>query len=419
MSTPPKPSSPSPASANKMLHQLKKLLTSPYGVAAMASLSFHGVMFAAAPRFSSASFAAFSDENLSGETRTVPLVTLSPAEQGRLPNFTRPSLPPIPNSAATTSLRTLPSASTLTRPSSPLTRSNIFDRYTNRTNSSRGSRRFNNPYNLPTTNPPSRSARSSDRRTTIVGDIPAPPRDIGRNLESDPDTLETELELERQAEAQAEAEALAGLPELPAQSEDVPGTEGSETEGLEAEGSEAEGLDPENSEVAINAEESREPTQLERLQAKFKHDPEGASEEEATLNYTAWLTASEDDSETSDETSGENTDETPSEIPMADVGAVEVEALNLCVATPPNNGLVGLLVAPDGTPSESVVLRSTGYEYLNQAALDALLEEGDFPETETAVRYPFEVLVSYDAETCQSSEAIIDTAQDAPSAPEE
>lgn len=399
-----------------MLHQLKKLLTSPYGVAAMASLSFHGVMFAAAPRFSSASFAAFSDENLSGETRTVPLVTLSPAEQGRLPNFTRPSLPSIPNSSATTSLRTLPSASTLTRPSSPLTRSNIFDRYTSRTNISRGNRRFNNPYNLPTTNPPSRSAQSSDRRTTIVGDIPAPPRDIGRNLESDSDTLETELELERQAAARAAAEAEAtGLPELPAQSEEVLGTEGSD-----AEGSDAEGVDPENLEVAINAEESRELTQLERLQAKFKHDPEGTSEEDATLNYTAWLASSfEEDSETPGETSGEETGETPSQIPTADVGAVEVAALNLCVATPPNDGLVGILVAPDGTPEESVVLRSTGYEYLNQAALDTLLEEGDFPETETAVRYPFEVFVGYDAETCQSSEEIIDTAQNTPSAPEE
>ncbi|MEL6232135.1 MAG: hypothetical protein AAFR24_19695 [Cyanobacteria bacterium J06627_3] len=407
MSTPPKLSSPSPAAANKMLHQLKTLLTSPYGVAAIASLSFHGVMFAAAPRFSSASFAAFSDENLSGETRTVPLVTLSPAEQGRLPNFTRPSLPPIPNSSATTSLRTLPSASTLTRPSSPLTRSNIFDRYTNRTNISRGSRRFNNPYNLPTTNPPSRSARSSDRRTTIVGDIPAPPRDIGQNLESDPDTLEPERG--------AEAEAPTGLPELPPQSENVLGTEGPETEGPETESPETE-----NSEVAINAEESGELTQLERLQAKFKHDPEGTSEEDATLNYTAWLASSfEEDSETPGETSGEDTGETPSEIPTADVGAVEVAALNLCVATPPNDGLVGILVAPDGTPNESVVLRSTGYEYLNQAAVDTLLEESDFPETETAVRYPFEVLVSYDAETCQTSEEIIDTAQDAPSAPDE
>ncbi|MEO0432751.1 MAG: energy transducer TonB [Cyanobacteria bacterium J06656_5] len=408
MSNPPKLSSPSPAFANKMLHQFKKLLTSPYGVAALASLSFHGVMFAAAPRFSSASFAAFSDENPSGETRTVPLVTLSPAEQGRLPNFTRPSLPSIPNSSssATTSLRTLPSASTLTRPSSPLTRSNIFDRYTNRTNISRGSRRFNNPYNLPTTNPPSRSARSSDRRTTIVGDIPAPPRDFGRNLESDADTLETELELERQAEARAAAEAPTGLPELPPQSEDVPETEGSGTEGL----------DPENPEVAINAEESREPTQLERLQAKFKHDPTDTSEDAGALRYEAWLTPSEDESETSDD---EASSEIPSDIPTADAGAVEVEALNLCVANPPNDGLVGILVAPDGTPEESVVLRSTGYEYLNQAALDTLLEEGDFPETETAVRYPFDVLVGYDAETCQSGEAIIETAQDAPNTPEE
>lgn len=361
-----------------LLQRLKQLLVSPYGMAALASLSFHGVLFAAVPRFSSASFAAFSDENGTAEARTVPLVTLSAEEQGRLPNFNRPQLPSVPELPSTnrnsTLLRNLPSASTLNP------RSNIFNRYSssNRTTSPSiitGSR-FNNPYNLPITNPPERSEDGKNRRDVAIV-IPPPPTES---------TLETELEIEnRQAEEAARAddstpeqteEVAEGLPDLPEDSNEV--------------------LAPEDSEIAANAE--AEPTKLERLQAKFQFDATNTTDEEALANYEQWITPSEEADDVA--------------IAMAEPGELQIESgSNLCVENPPTDGLVGVLVDPDGTPSDAVVLRSTGYDYLNQAVLETIVGN-DFPETDTPVRYPFDVVVNYDAETCQSSEAILNTAQD-------
>ncbi len=446
MSTPIKPSLPSAASAKRILNPLKRLIASPYGIAAIASLSFHGVMFAAAPRFSAASFEAFSEGNGEEVDRTVPLVALTPAEQSRLPNFNRPSLPTIPDITSSTTLRTLPNATTLTRPRVttprlPSSSSSIFNR--SGSSSSRPSRSslgtlnrgrsYNNPYNLPTINPPTRSSRSSNNRTTSPRNIPAPPGDIGLRLGTErPRDLEAELEVERQADAaaaaaaEAEAEAAIanqgelapGLPELPPQSEN---------------GSEAETPDPDSEDlVAINDPdiEEREPTQLERLQADFKYDPAGTSEDDANAEYAAWATPPEGNSgaegETEDVPEGETGDAPEGEAEggdtegetaegelantTAEFGVIELEALSLCVDTPPNNGLVGILVAPDGTREEPVMFRSTGYDYLNQQAKDTL-RQTDFPATDATVRYPFDVVVNYDPETCQSSADIINTAQ--------
>ena len=91
-------------------------------------------------------------------------------------------------------------------------------------------------------------------------------------------------------------------------------------------------------------------------------------------------------------------------------------AFNLCAQTPPNNGEIGVLVAPDGTPSNPTVLRSTGYDYLNQVAIDTLMNS-EFPETDNPVRYPFEISVSYDAETCRSAEEILETVRNNPETP--
>ena len=69
-----------------------------------------------------------------------------------------------------------------------------------------------------------------------------------------------------------------------------------------------------------------------------------------------------------------------------------------------------MLVAPDGVSDEPTVLRSTGYEYLNQAALDTVVG-AEFPETEAPVRYTFAIVVGYDAETCKRAEDILETVQ--------
>lgn len=376
MSNSPKLDSPRPSAVALLLRQLKGMLTSSYGVAAIASLSFHAVLFAAIPRFTSVSFAAF-DEDTAAAPREVPLVTLSPAEQGRLPNFNRPKLPDIPDVASSsnsTAVRTLPDVSALRRPP------NIFDRYGRSqripTPSIRSNRLFRNPYttsrpSLTIRNTPTQSDQSATRRTTVIDDIPSPPSVASEVDPSEAEVLATDVE-----QLEAQGEDVAALPELPDQGE--PGAEEPEV-------------------AALDPEEERRLTQLERLQAKFQHNSENTTDEEAEANYEAWLMPPEDDSELIVATAES------SEIQIA-------SGLNLCVENPPTDGTVGILVAPDGTLEAATVLRSTGYEYLNEAAVQAL-SEAEFPETETAVRYPFDIVVDYDAETCQSGEDILETVQ--------
>lgn len=382
---------------------LKGLLTGPYSVAAIASLSFHAILFAAVPRFSSASFAAFSDENINQETRTVPLVSLSAEEQGRLPNFNRPQLPTIPNLPSTStptsprSLPTLPprpnlpSPTLFGRPSTRLTTPPTIGS----TSQLNRNRPFRNPYiprpRLPITNTPARSNQSSERRTAVITDIPTPPPSPIRNSTLSDDEV---LKLQQQIEAeQAAAENGTGeennIGELPDGLEPLP-ENGEETPAEATPGEPTE-------EVALN-DNTEQLSRLAQLQAKFEYNEENTSDEELEANYTTWV---------------DQTDET-SEIPIETVeekAELPVESgFSLCVANPPTNGEVGVLVAPDGTASNAEVLRSTGYDHINQAAVAAILE-GEYPEAETALRYSFDLVVNYDAEACSTGEEILETAQ--------
>ncbi|MBX2863615.1 MAG: hypothetical protein KTR27_08670 [Leptolyngbyaceae cyanobacterium MAG.088] len=402
MSNPSEPTPQPKSPAKNIFRIIKGIVTSPYGVAAIASLSFHAVLFAAIPRFSSASFAAFTEEEGPNEPRTVPLVTLSSAEQGRLPNFNRPQPSTAianitPNTPPRPSINALPNASTFNRSSS------IFNRSNNRLSTPsftppsqlRRNNIFRNPYttnspSLSIRNTPSRSDRSSNDRTTVIPDnIPQPPAGFFGTDSTNDDTLARQLELERQlAEEQAanaegipeppNQEPAEGLPELPDESELPPdGTENTE-------------------ELAANLEPTDEPSRLERLMAKFQYDAVNTSDDEVAANYEAWQAQQpEDDNELPVET--------------AETGELLLETdFGLCTQTPPNNGEIGVLVAPNGTPSAPTVLRSTGYDHLNQAALETLMSS-DFPETEGPVRYPFEIVVNYDSETCTNPEEILET----------
>ncbi|MEM6251384.1 MAG: hypothetical protein AAF821_00550 [Cyanobacteria bacterium P01_D01_bin.156] len=378
------PSSQNVSPSKKAFNYLKEILTSPYGVAAIASLSFHGVLFAAIPRFSSASFAAFSDDNISEETRTVPLVTLSPAEQGRLPNFNQPKLPSIPRITTPTSPRSLPTLPKSPLFSSPSSRLSTLPSIgsTSRLNSNsrlNRNRPFRNPYiprpRLPITNTPSRSAQSSERRNTPVTNIPVPPS-VGRSDLTDEEILKRQQQLEEQqvAEQPGGDESVPGLSELPEQSAS------SETDN-----------------VAVNSVPEEQLSRLARLQAKFQYVDEDTSQEEVEENYAAWETEINEAVEGSVETAEK-------------LELIVESGFSLCVAQPPTTGEIGILVAPDGTASNSVVLRSTGYEHINQSALESLLE-GEYPESETSTRYLFDLLVAYDSDACKTGDDILETAQ--------
>ena len=366
--------SPSPDVLKKAVRQFKRVMTSSYGVAAIASLAFHGVLLTAIPRFSSVSFAAFDEENTT-ETRTVPLVTLSPTEQGRLPDFNRPQLPSIPDITSSTPLPKLPNPGILDRSSRFL--SPTAPSLSSPSRLSRN-RLFRNPFitrpDFSIANTPSRSGQSSANRTTGLENIPPPPPGSELEIETNRDTLERQLELERQRDAEQTAAEN--------------GTDAAELSD--------ETITPEDTELAA-ASETDGGSQLENLQARFNYSVEDTTDEEAEAAYVAWI----------EQTRGQSEDT----IETVDTEILTLEpGLNLCAQDSPRNGEVGILVAPDGSPVDAVVLRSTGYEYLNDEALEALVDS-DFPETETPVRYAVEVVIDYDAETCRSLEDVLDTVQ--------
>ena len=376
MSIPPElsPQNPSPDALKKAVRQFKRVMTSSYGVAAIASLAFHGVLLTAIPRFSSVSFAAFDEENTT-ETRTVPLVTLSPTEQGRLPDFNRPQLPSIPDITSSTPLPKLPNPGILDRSSRFL--SPTAPSLSSPSRLSRN-RVFRNPFitrpDFSIANTPSRSGQSSANRTTGLENIPPPPPGSELEIETNRDTLERQLELERQRDA--EQTAAENGPDAAELSDET--------------------STPEDTELAAAAETDGG-SQLENLQARFNYSVEDTTDEEAEAAYVAWI----------EQTQGQSEDT----INTVDTEILTLEpGLNLCAQDSPRNGEVGILVAPDGSPVDAVVLRSTGYEYLNDEALEALVDS-DFPETETPVRYAVEVVIDYDAETCRSLEDVLDTVQ--------
>ena len=299
-------------------------------------------------------------------------MSLSPTEQGRLPDFNRPQLPAIPDITASRPLTKLPNPGTLDR-------SSLSPTVPSLSSPSRLSRNrvFRNPFitrpNFSIANTPSRSRQSSASRTTGLENIPPPPSGRELEIETNRDTLERQIELEQQREAeQAAAENSPDAAEL------------------------SDGSTPETPELAA-ASEPDSATQLEKLQARFSYSAEDTTDEEAEAAYEAWIEQTQGQSEDTLET-------IDTEILALEPG------LDLCAQDSPRNGEVGILVAPDGSPIDTVVLRSTGYEYLNDEALGVLMDS-DFPETETPVRYAVEVVVDYDAETCRSLEDVLDTVQ--------
>ncbi|MEM7064738.1 MAG: hypothetical protein AAF572_16465 [Cyanobacteria bacterium P01_B01_bin.77] len=388
----PKLSTQRSVTAPQAVQQLKSVLTTPYAIAAFVSIGFHVVVLAAVARSSSAAFAAFGEDGTGSETRTVPLVTLSPAEQGRLPNFNQPQLSSIPDITASTPLRNLPNSTLFNPPSGSRLRppssgsSSLFNR----------NRPFNNPYiprpNLSIRNTPSRSSQSSERRSTPITNIPVPPSLNERGL-SEEEIKKRQLEIEQQQEAAAAAEQeAANTPEPASELPNLP-------DGPIAEDTE----DVDDNAVAANPEAEIQMSRLEELQASsgLNYNETKTNPETIEENYTLWET----ETPLEEDVALQTTEETE---PVS-VG----EGLNLlCNQAEPQNGEIGVLVAPDGTPINADILLSTGYAALNQAALDEGFNGRAYAETETATRYRIGITVNYDHEaTCTNAAEILESAQ--------
>ncbi|MEM9266565.1 MAG: hypothetical protein AAGA46_13675 [Cyanobacteria bacterium P01_F01_bin.13] len=75
--------------------------------------------------------------------------------------------------------------------------------------------------------------------------------------------------------------------------------------------------------------------------------------------------------------------------------------LRRCLSPLPKAGLVGVIVDSNGAiATEPTLLRSSGYEFLNDIALDKIQAYADFPEASSQQIYTVDVEVDYDKNAC-------------------
>ncbi len=75
--------------------------------------------------------------------------------------------------------------------------------------------------------------------------------------------------------------------------------------------------------------------------------------------------------------------------------------LSRCLTPMPRKALVGVVVNEDGTlATEPALLRSSGYGFLNNTAMEKIQDYTDFPEADSQKIYTVDIEVDYDQEAC-------------------
>ncbi len=86
---------------------------------------------------------------------------------------------------------------------------------------------------------------------------------------------------------------------------------------------------------------------------------------------------------------------------------MEARSLSLCLEKAPHNAEVGVLFDAQGNVAgDPALLRSTGYEAINNEIIATVLSYEDFPPNRSSKAYLIEFDIDYDAETCVSLEAL-------------
>ena len=376
----------------RVLQPLGRVLQGPYGIAAIASLSFHGVVFALGPTLAGVSIAPF-DEGFGDDIgeRTVPLVELSEAEQGRLPDF----------SARRSFTGRLPVPST-TPPSLPIQRTPQRSRLGSRPQRSTSIRR-SSPFIGQRTAPS--SGQNSNRRSSYIWDssriirppnietipnrstVESPPEEeTASTTTTGPDTPNEATAPSTTTTAAAETDGTAGLDlETLQNPQSIEGGDAPENESSNETPSEGEsgndGTEPENL-------DSNETDAYQLLRDSLRWD--ATDTEAGDVEVSAWI----------------------AELQAADESIVAAEVaqgidsnIRVCVETPPTDAIVGVLVQPDGTTNATLIKR-TGYAATDQAALNAATVAAAQSETPTAYRVNIEV--GYDAQNCTNPTDVLE-----------
>ncbi len=377
---------------------------SPTAIAVLLSIGAHALFIALAPR-ANFSFAALTEaaQQQEAEETIVPLVELTPAERNRLPGFAQPrQLQPTPTGLGSLALPSgLPGLSNIPpRSISPSTARRIPSP-TPQTQTTRQQQ-------LDNIRRASQAPPGFDPSRITTRTVPLPPVDFFTPSQSAELTIDPEAAAAQgQSDGQNPGSAGTAQPNPGGSAEDlgrpqvtgdllasILAEQNSQATGNDSNGTDSEGGAVESPEtpvqgtdIAVQAEPV-EPAPAQgnptRLLNGFTYDPRDVDEAAAAENLEAWLAEST-----------ENKGEVDSETVELTVDS----QFKVCKEVEPGNGLIGVIVNPDGTQENATVLKSIGYDVLNRQALTAI-ENEDFGQPEQTTLYQVAINVIYEPEGC-------------------
>lgn len=359
------------------LNQLLNTARQPQWIAALLSLGFHVVLFAAGPSFSSLSATAMGESDPNSEERRVPLIELTPEEQNRLPDFSAPAysldgeddlfslFPPSGNSLPLEPGSDFGASLAIPAPRLP---SSPFPS---------GISPYTSPGRSSITLSPRRTPfPATPNRSAIRRPAGPPAGDTASPAASTPTATPSEETTENSA---ADLELTQGTGQS---------TESSSTP-----------LDPTN---PATPQDGQETEQANELLARVEFNEAQTSASEVEIAKAAWLQSVQ-------EKLGDGVTEADEPIVLK----VPYSG-RLCLSPEPADGLLGVVGLP-GETSDSLelwttVLKSTGYPFLNQAAeqaLQNLQQQSDNDTLAANTLYQVTVEVEYDDQNCISREALL------------
>ncbi|MGB3669476.1 MAG: energy transducer TonB [Phormidesmis sp.] len=351
------------------------------------------------------SFAALTEaaQQQEAEETIVPLVELTPAERNRLPGFAQPrQLQPTPTGLGSLALPSgLPGLSNIPpRSISPSTARRIPSP-TPQTQTTRQQQ-------LDNIRRASQAPPGFDPSRITTRTVPLPPVDFFTPSQSAELTIDPEAAAAQgQSDGQNPGSAGTAQPNPGGSAEDlgrqqvtgdllasILAEQNSQATGNDSNGTDSEGGAVESPEtpvqgtdIAVQAEPV-EPAPAQgnptRLLNGFTYDPRDVDEAAAAENLETWLAEST-----------ENKGEVDSETVELTVDS----QFKVCKEVEPSNGLIGVIVNPDGTQENATVLKSIGYDVLNRQALTAI-ENEDFGQPEQTTLYQVAINVIYEPEGC-------------------
>lgn len=343
---------------------LRDMLSQPTSLALAASVGIHGLLFVLLPMLPSNSF-----EPEDNEQRTVDLVELTPSELSRLPDLsgpTTPSFPQLPNLDAED-----PAQSDLFQIPNRSNRVPIFPNQSSQ------------PFFIPPY-PPAITIQPPVRSTT-------PPAQT--QTEQEPATTSTSPAPE---ETTQEAPPVLGeardLPELREfdVSELPEWTSPTPAEGEPTAEAEAEASQPSETLLAEQA----------RLRQLFTFNEEGTSEDDGNLAFSTWFY---------DELGQQQTLPDEDQITLnADYNVTACRILGRIQDDPKRlSAIYGVVVDAEGAlKDEPRLVRSSGFQYFNQQALEAIAN-AEFPNETGGDRiYLVDVVFEYSDEICPPAPSI-------------